>query len=66
MSDDDKNDAIDFFKEIFQRQGVAVSTVSDGHILMFKREWLQSLLDNHPDKKELLIMIKRPDFKNAN
>jgi len=53
----------DFFLELVRTQGVACSTVDDGHVLMFKREWLQSLLEKFPSQ-EIAIFIKRPDFKN--
>lgn len=64
MSDDKKNDAVDYFVKLVETQGVACSTVKDGHMLMFKREWLENLLKSHPDKSELAIFIQRPDFKN--
>lgn len=59
-----KTDELDFFNEMVETQGVAVSTVSDGHVLMFKREFLQSLLDKYADQEKLIIFIKRPDFKD--
>lgn len=59
-----KDTAIDYFQAVFEMNGVAVSTVADGHVMMFKRTWLQALLDGNPDKPEFLIMIKKPDFKN--
>jgi len=60
----DTKDAADYFAKICETQGVACSTVSDGHVLMFKRAWLENLLAAHPDKKEIAIFIQRPDFKN--
>lgn len=67
MSDEkDKQDAAEFFAKMVETQGVACSTVSDGHVLLFKREWLQNLLDQYPDRERLSIFIKRPDFKKAN
>lgn len=64
MSDSKKDDGIDYFLKLVETQGVACSTVKDGHIIMFKRSWLQSLLDSHPDNSEITIFIQRPDFKN--
>jgi hypothetical protein len=58
------SDAIDFFKKLVETQGVACSTVNDGHVLMFKRSFLQDLIDKNLDKEELVIFIKRPDFKD--
>lgn len=57
-------DGLDYFTEMVETQGVAVSTVADGHVLMFKREFLQSLLDKYADQEKLIIFIKRPDFKD--
>lgn len=65
MSNDNKNnDYVDFFTETVKTQGVAVSTVKDGVILMFKREFLQNLLDSTESKEEVLIFVKQPEFKN--
>lgn len=59
-----KNDGVDFFIKTLDTQGVAVSTVKDGHILAFKREHLQQILDAHPDQEKIIIFIKQPEFKN--
>lgn len=65
MADEkDKSKAIEFFLELVEKTGVAVSTVSDGHVLMFKRIWLEKLLESTPDNQQITIFIKRPDFKN--
>jgi len=56
-------DDTDFFLEIVRTQGVACSTVEDGHVLMFKREWLQSLLDKYSNDS-IAIFVKRPEFNN--
>jgi hypothetical protein len=64
MSDDKKNDAVDFMMELVNRNGVACSTVSHGHVLTFKSSWLKSLLEQHGNKETIVLFIKRPDFKN--
>jgi hypothetical protein len=65
MSDQDNKDKeIDFFLTTVETQGVACSTVADGHVLMFKTSWLKSLLEKYEDKPQISIFIKRPDFKN--
>ena len=61
---DETQDAADFLVEMMRTQGVAVSTVKDGTLLFFKRSYLQELLNAHADKQELIIFVKRPDFKN--
>ena len=40
---DKKDDGIEFFQTLVETQGVACSTVSDGHVLMFKRKFLQAM-----------------------
>jgi len=55
---------IDFFNTLADTQGVACSTVSDGHVLKFKRTWLQNLLDTYKDKPEIILFIQRPEFKD--
>lgn len=61
---DDKNDAADFLMEMCETQGAAASTVKDGHIILFKRKFLQAMLDKNPTQEKLMIFIKRPDFKD--
>lgn len=46
--------------ELTSKQGVACSTVSNGHILMFRRDFLRAILDKHPDKEQFTIFIQRP------
>ena len=60
----EEDEAIDYLFTLLKTQGVACATVNDGHILLFKREKLQQLLDQAAGKEELMIFIKRPDFKN--
>jgi len=60
----DENKATEYLLKMLETQGVACSTVKDGHVLMFKRSVLQSMLDNHPDQDELVIFVKRQDFNN--
>ena len=60
-SEADKKDAVDELYEQLKNDGVAVRSVTDGHILMFKRVSLQEILDKYPDSKEIAIFVKRPD-----
>ena len=60
----DDKDAVEYLAAMLEAQGVACSTVKDGHVLMFKRSLLQSMLDNHPDQDEFVIFVKRQDFAN--
>lgn len=65
MSDKKNEDKlIEHFLEVADKEGVAVATVSDGFVLMFKREHLQKLLDAAPNEKKVMIFVKQPQFKN--
>lgn len=59
-----KNDIADFLLDAVERDGVACSTVSDGHVLIFKRAKLQEILAQHPNDEKLIIFVERRDFKN--
>jgi hypothetical protein len=64
MSDEsDKKKAVDFFVEMGEQKGVAVSTVTDGHVILFKRAFLEQILRDNPGD-ELMLFVRRPDFKN--
>ena len=47
-----------------ERQGVVVSSVKDGHILLFKRQSLQDILDKNPDADKISIFVKKPTLEN--
>ncbi len=59
-----KDSGIDYFLELVEKTGVAISSVSDGYVLMFKREHLKQLIEKYPDNEHLIIMVKQPQFKN--
>lgn len=59
-----EKDAAEYLLKSLETQGVACSTVKDGHILMFKRAALQSMLDGYPDNDKFVIFVKRQDFEN--
>jgi hypothetical protein len=56
--------ALDFFNEVCELNGVACSTVDDGHILKFKMSFLKSLVEKYSDKDEIVLCVQRPDFRN--
>lgn len=56
--------AIDFLMETAETQGVGVSTVKDGHLLVFKTSHLRSILEKHGDQEKLIFYVKQPGFKN--
>jgi hypothetical protein len=66
MSDDQSKKSVEYLLHVMDIQGVACSSVKDGHVLAFKTTWLRELLEKFGDKKEISIFIKRPDVKEAN
>ena len=62
MSKDNK--AIEYMIEMTNRIGASCATVDDGHVLIFKRSFLQDLLDKNAAQEKIIIFLKRPDFKN--
>lgn len=64
MSDDKDDKFAEFFQSDVDQFGAACSTVKDGHVIAFKRKFLESLLAQYSDKDEFVIFVKRPDFKN--
>lgn len=60
----DTNDIGAFIAEQVERNGVSVSTVSDGTVLTFKTSWLRNLLEQHGKNETICLFVKRPDFKN--
>jgi hypothetical protein len=45
-----------------EKDGVAVSSVSDGHVLLFKRSKLQDILAKTVGKELLTIFVKTKDL----
>jgi hypothetical protein len=62
MSDDDKG--VEFLLKLLETQGAAVSTVKDGHIILFTRKMIQEMLDKNPTQEKFIIFLKQPEFKN--
>ena len=60
-TNDDMTRAAEFMIEIMKRDGVAVSSVKDGFVLMFRRNKLQEILDQNKGKEELVIFVQTPD-----
>ena len=64
MSDKDKSDLTDLLVEQFKAKGVASMGVKDGRLWLFKRSWLQALLDSHPELDEFQVLIQDRKFGN--
>lgn len=63
---DAPDDIASFLLKSAEISGVACSTVSDGHVLVFTRQALVDLLDKAAanNDEKIVIFLKRPDFKN--
>lgn len=64
MSEEEDKKAAEFILEMVDKKGIAISSVSDGHVIMVKRSFLEELLAKDPTKEQFLIFLKRPEFKN--
>jgi hypothetical protein len=64
MSDDQKDAGIDLLLKEVETKGVAISSVKDGHLIIFDRKWMQAKLDEHPDQKRFIIFLQQPQFNN--
>ncbi len=59
-----KSSPIDFFLETVKTQGIAVSSVKDGTIVMFKVSHMKELVERYEDSENITIFVKQPEFKN--
>jgi hypothetical protein len=65
MSIDDNNARIEYLMALVEHTGAACSTVSDGHIIVMKRDRLKKLLQQNSDSDTVVVFIKRQDMTNA-
>lgn len=61
---DNEDKMLEFFQENLERDGYAVITVKDGHIIGLKKSVLEQLLKKNPDSEKLLIFVQKREFKN--
>lgn len=61
-----KNDVGDYMKTLADMQGVAVSTVSDGWVMLFKNSKLKELLDASEASGYALVFVKSGDKNVVN
>lgn len=57
-------DCADFLNELAERNGVACSTVSDGHVLVFTEKALESLLERARENGKVVVFVKRNDMQS--
>lgn len=63
----DKNDAIEFLKKTVEISGIAISTVSDGTLIMMSEQKLKEFVKISEGKGNILIFLKsEPDPSEVN
>ena len=60
MQDDDNQRAIEHMVELAKLTGAACSSVSDGHVIVMRKDKLQTLLDQEGDVVVIFVKSK-PD-----
>lgn len=59
---DDQQKAVEYMIELAKLQGAACSTVSDGHVIVIRKDRLKSLLDERGNGEVVVIFVKnKPD-----
>jgi len=66
MSNDSNKDHIDFFLDEVGTKGIAIRTMGSDKLLMFRRDFMQKLLDSHPTHDTLAILLQTPTSQNQN
>lgn len=57
----DEKDAIKKLMDTCEANGVSVTSVKDGHVLAFKRSFLQKELNKlKPDQEKFVIFVQQP------
>jgi hypothetical protein len=54
------DDIGEFMNDWADREGVSVATTSDGTVLLFRRDYLLSILEENADQEKLIIFVKHP------
>lgn len=63
MSKEDDEKAIDFQIESAEINGISCTTVKDGHVFIFKKDFMEKLLKKYPDNDTFTIFVQRREFK---
>jgi hypothetical protein len=62
--EDAVGDLIDLVMDELKTNGVSTAKVSDGRLMLFRRDFLERMLASNPDKQEFHILIKDRGFEN--
>lgn len=60
MSKTSTDDPVEFLNAMADANGIAVSSVSDGHVFVFTKQRLQQMLEACADKDRLVVFVKKP------
>jgi hypothetical protein len=68
MTDIKTEDGVDYFLEIADKSGVAVTSVRDGHVFSFSKGHLEGMLDaiKESGSDHVLVFVKNSDKEFAN
>lgn len=59
-------DNVDYLFALADVNCVAVTTLSDGVALIFKKNTLKQILEKYQDREEIVILIQNPGKKEQN
>ena len=66
MSDNKVDAEIKHMWDSVEMNGVAILSVDNGHILTFKKDFLQKLINNHPTYDHLTVFVQTANSTNTN
>ncbi len=58
------DDGVEYLKALADVQGVACASVTDGHVLIFKKWKLEEILKAIGEKDQAVVFVQRPEAKN--
>lgn len=64
MADEKKSQELqtaEYLLELARQKGVATSSMKNGMMFTFTREFLQRMLDKDPDKSEFMLFVQNND-----
>lgn len=62
------DDGIDYLMELAEQQGVACTSVTDGHILVFTKRQIEAILFkiNETNQDKCVVFVQRPPDNKLN
>lgn len=62
---DDQKSKLEYILELAKHRGVATSSVSDGQVFVFKRDFLLAHLSSNPDAETFIIFVKSEEAQDV-